>query len=79
MSADLEKAKDKPDSLISFDGKRLHEINALALTKFGNSFIHAKPDRDNSKFIVMVSNVNKNQKKEFETLWPMCKVLTVIE
>lgn len=68
-----------PDSHVVFGKKRSSDIRGYAETKFGKSFQHVKVDRENECFVVFVKNVDSSDKKEFEQLWTMCKVLTVIE
>lgn len=72
--------KEIPDSHIVYGKKRQHDIRGYAETKFGSSFIHVKVNRAEERFDVIVnSSVKDSDKKEFEQLWTMCKVLTVIE
>lgn len=69
-----------PDSHIVFAKKRQHDIRGFAETKFGSAFIHVKVNRADKRFDVIVNAYAKSSdKKEFEQLWTMCKVLTVIE
>lgn len=74
----LENLKDIPDSHLAFGKKRMHEIRAFAQTKFGDSFIHVKPNREKERFEIFVhNNVKQSSIAEFEELWTMCKVLKV--
>lgn len=69
----------KADSQLCYGGKRLKEVEALGLTKFSEKFVCANVNRKDQRFEVLVKSPDKKQKEEFETLWPMCRVLSVIE
>lgn len=73
-----ENIKHIPDSHLVFGKKRISEIREFAKTKFGESLIHVKPNREKERFDIIVQNdVKQVPIAEFEELWTMCKVLKV--
>lgn len=73
-----ENLKDIPDSHLAYGKKRMHEIRAFAQTKFGDSLIIVKANREKERFEVIVQkDVKQSEIAEFEELWTMCKVLKV--
>lgn len=73
-----ENIKDIPDSHIVFGKKKSSQIREFAQTKFGDSLIHVKVNREKERFEVIVqNNVKQSEIAEFEELWTMCKVLKV--
>lgn len=73
-----ENIKDIPESHLVFGKKRISEIRAFSQTKFGESLIHVKANREKERFEVIVQNdVKQVSIAEFEELWTMCKVLKI--
>lgn len=71
-----ENIKDIPDSHLVFGKKRITQIREFAQTKFGDSLIIVKPNREEERFEVIVKdNVKLTDVNDFEKLWTMCKVL----
>lgn len=75
MSADTEKNKNIPDSMVSIGNKRLKEVRELAQTKFGSSLIMTSVNREEKRFDILVRDTAKEADvTDFETMWTMCKV-----
>lgn len=67
-----------PASLLVFGKKRIAEIRAFARTKFGNSLIHVKVNREKERFDILVQDsVRQADVTDFEKMWTMCKILRV--
>ena len=65
----------KYDSTVSFQGKRLGQIQFLVETLFNESFLWIKVDHHNKDFIVFLSDKSDPVKvKTFETEFKQCKV-----
>lgn len=76
MSTKVSENKNTPASLLVFGKKRIAEIRAFARTKFGNSLIHVKANREEERFDVIIKDdVKQTDISDFEHLWTMCKVL----
>ena len=70
--------KDIPESHLVFGKKRISEIRAFSKTKFGDSLVHVKGNREKERFeVIVLNNVKQSEIAEFEELWTMCKVLKV--
>lgn len=68
-----------PDSHVKYNNQSVANIRGYAKTKFGSSVIECLVDRDKKCFLVLVKDgIEKIAKEEFEQMWTMCKVLTVI-
>lgn len=75
MPTATENNKQVPDSQVTIDKKRRKDIEELAETKFGRSLIQVSLNRADQCFDVLVKNTaTESEVKDFETLWPMCKV-----
>lgn len=75
MSTTAELNKKIPNSMVSYGNKRLKEVRELSQTKFGNALIRTSVNRDEGYFDVFVrDSVKETEVKDFEILWPMCKV-----
>lgn len=75
MPTATENNKQVPDSQVTIDKKRRKDIEELAETKFGRSLIQVSLNRADQCFDVLVKNTaTESEAKDFETLWPMCKV-----
>lgn len=74
MATTSDKIKEKPDSLVSFQAKRISDVELGARTKFGELLVNVSVNRTEKCFDVIVKDANESDITSFESLWPMCKV-----